>query len=65
MLLLLYSLCSLEVYGIPYLAPFVGYDSLREHDYLLRPPMKDMHYRDIFLHSPNARKQGPGPGGQP
>lgn len=64
MLLLLYSLCSLEVYGVPYLAPFVGYDSLREHDYLIRPPMKDLRYRDIFLHSPNARKQGPGQGGQ-
>ena len=58
MALLVWYLCTLESFGVPYLAPFTtGTQSHRGHPSLFRLPLPWMKWRDGAVTTRNRRNQ--------
>lgn len=55
-LLLLYHLCSIENYGVPYLSPFVSSTNLQFQDTFIRSPIRFMKKRPIYLKTINKKR---------
>jgi spore germination protein KA len=56
-IILLYHLCSIEVFGVPYLSPFVGNDEKQLQDTLVRFPMFLHKKRPIAFKTANEKRQ--------
>lgn len=56
-ILLLYHLCSMEVFGVPYLTPFVSNDAQQLEDTLFRFPANLFKYRPMSLRDKNMKRQ--------
>jgi spore germination protein KA len=55
-LLLLYHLCSIENYGVPYLSPFVSSTNPQFQDTFIRSPVRFMKKRPIDLKTLNKKR---------
>lgn len=55
LLILLYHLCRLESFGVPYLSPFVGSKSNQYQDTIFRLPLKFLKERPLNLGPVNKR----------
>jgi len=55
-LLLLYHLCSIENYGVPYLSPFVSSTNFQFQDTYIRSPVRFMKRRPIDLKTTNKKR---------
>ncbi len=55
-IILLNHLSKMEVYGVPYLSPFVGEDNKNMSDSLFRLPFFTQHKRPLGLKTKNKRK---------
>lgn len=56
LILLLYSWCKMDSFGIPYLSPFVGGEEEQLQDTLFRLPLYTMKYRPAGLRVKNKRR---------
>lgn len=56
-LLILYHLCTLESYGVPYLSPFVADEGNDMMDTLLRLPVSWIKTRPRYMKTKNSRRQ--------
>lgn len=56
-LLILYHLCTLESFGVPYLSPFVANEGDDMMDTLLRLPVSWLKYRPKYLKTMNSKRQ--------
>lgn len=56
-LLILYHLCTLESFGVPYLSPFVADEGNDLMDTLFRLPVSWLKYRPRYLKTKNSRRQ--------
>jgi spore germination protein KA len=56
-LLILYHLCTLESFGVPYLSPFVANEGNDMRDTLFRLPVSWLKHRPEYLKTKNKRRQ--------
>jgi spore germination protein KA len=56
-LLLIFDLCSIETYGVPYLSPYVSSDGKDLKDSIVRVPLPFIKKRPWGLKTPNERRQ--------
>lgn len=57
-IILLHHLSNMEVYGIPYMAPFVGGENREMNDSIFRLPFSALYKRPISLKTRNKKRQG-------
>lgn len=57
-IILLNHLCSMEVYGAPYMSPFAGGDNRQMEDAIFRLPFSKQYKRPIFLKTTNKKRRG-------
>lgn len=55
--LLVYHLCSLTSFGVPYMAPITGGGLRGLVRSIFRPPLPNVKYRDRYLKTPDKRRQ--------
>jgi len=58
LVLILYNLCRIETFGVPYLDPFTGNDHRQMQDTLFRLPLRTMKKRPESLHTMNDNRIG-------
>ncbi|NLT13710.1 MAG: spore germination protein [Clostridiales bacterium] len=56
-LLLLFDLCSIETFGVPYIAPFATNEGQNMDDSIIRMPLSFIKKRPAYMNSPNERRQ--------
>jgi len=56
-ILILYHMCTLESFGVPYLSPFVADEGKDMMDTLFRMPISKLKYRPRYLKTKNSRRQ--------
>ena len=59
-IILLHHLANLEVYGIPYLSPFVGEENKNMTDSIFRLPFPAQYNRPMSLKTRNKKRRGQG-----
>lgn len=57
-ILLLHHLSSMEIYGIPYMSPFVGGENKVMQDSIFRLPFSAQYKRPVSLKTRNKKRQG-------
>jgi spore germination protein KA len=56
-LLLLFDLCSIETFGVPYVSPFATNEGQNMDDSIIRMPLSFIKKRPAYMNSPNERRQ--------
>jgi spore germination protein KA len=56
-LLLLFDLCSIETFGVPYVSPFATNEGQDMDDSIIRMPLPFIKKRPAYMNSPNERRQ--------